>query len=84
MFLARRTASLSVLMFISWSSEHSILQNHLIDNLSTKDASPAPKLLLIAIEFFINHIAAAATTLHMNLLSDSVSSCTPIFPFSKY
>jgi hypothetical protein len=59
---------------------HSILQNHLIDNLSTKDASPAPELLLMAIEFFIDHVTAATRALHTNLLSGSVSSYPPIFP----
>lgn len=45
-----------------------ILQNHLVNNLSTKDASPSPKVLVGAEEFFVDHLALTTITLHDALL----------------
>jgi len=45
-----------------------IFQNHLINNLSTEDASPPPKVLVGAEEFFVDHLALTTITLHGALL----------------
>jgi hypothetical protein len=50
----------------------SILRNHLINNLSTENASPPVKLFLFPIEFLINHFPTAAMTFH---------TVTPVTPF---
>jgi hypothetical protein len=42
----------------------SILRNHLINDLSTENASPAVKLSLFRVEFLINHFPTAAMTPH--------------------
>jgi hypothetical protein len=43
----------------------SILRNHLINNLSTENASPPVKLFLFPVEFLINHFPTAAMALHV-------------------
>jgi hypothetical protein len=42
----------------------SILQDHLVNDLSTKDASPSEKLFTNTIEFFEDHGSATTMTLH--------------------
>jgi hypothetical protein len=41
-----------------------ILQNHLIYNLPAKDASPSPKILMGAEEFFIDHQTTTTMAIH--------------------
>jgi hypothetical protein len=45
-----------------------VFQNHRIDDLPAKDASPSPKMFVRAIEFFVNHMVTTAMALHRNLL----------------
>ena len=44
----------------------SILQNHLVDNITAVDASPAKKGFMRAMEFFVRHHATASGTLHLS------------------
>jgi hypothetical protein len=50
-----------------------ILQNHLVNNLSTEDAPPSKKFIAVAIEFFEDHDAAASMTFHINLLINKLT-----------
>jgi hypothetical protein len=50
----------------------SILRNHIINNLSTENASPPVKLSLFPVEFLINHFPTAAMAFH---------SATPVTSF---
>jgi len=43
----------------------SILQNHLVNNITAVDASPAEKGFVRAVEFFVRHHATASGTLHL-------------------
>ena len=45
-----------------------ILQNHLIDNLTAQDTPPSHIVLMGSVESFINHHTATTMTLHMKLL----------------
>jgi hypothetical protein len=45
-----------------------VLQNHLINNLSTQNASPSQKMLIGTIESFIDHYTTTTMTLHTTLL----------------
>jgi len=42
----------------------SILQDHLVNDLSTKDASPSEKFFTYTIEFFEDHDPTTTMTLH--------------------
>ena len=44
-----------------------VFQNHRIDDLPAKDASPAPKMFVRTVEFFVNHMVSTAMTLHRTL-----------------
>jgi hypothetical protein len=50
------------------SSADSIFQDHLVNNLSAVDASPAEEMLMRAIKFFKNHDTATTGTVHLSLL----------------
>jgi hypothetical protein len=50
-----------------------IVQNHLVNNLSTEDAPPSKKFIAVAIEFFEDHDSAASMTFHINLLIDQLT-----------
>jgi hypothetical protein len=45
-----------------------ILQNHLINNLSTQNASPSQEMLIGTIESFIDHHTTTTMTFHTTLL----------------
>ena len=45
-----------------------ILQNHLIDDFSTRDASPSRELFIETVELFVDHDTAATMALHATLL----------------
>ncbi len=45
-----------------------ILQDHLVNNLSTEHAPPPQKFFTDTIEFFEDHNAATSMTFHNNLL----------------
>jgi len=45
-----------------------IIEDHLVNDLSAKDASPAEKLFTDTIEFLEDHCTTASMTLHFNLL----------------
>jgi hypothetical protein len=45
-----------------------VLQNHLINNLSAQDTSPSRKMLMGSIESFIDHHTSTTMTLHKKLL----------------
>jgi hypothetical protein len=49
----------------------SILQDHLVDNLSAVDASPAKKIFVRTVEFFKGHHTLASRTFHFGLLKIS-------------
>jgi hypothetical protein len=46
-----------------------IFKNDLVNDLSTKDASPSEKFFAYAVEFFEDHDPTATFALHINLLS---------------
>jgi hypothetical protein len=46
----------------------SILQDHLVHNLSAIDASPPKEIFMRAIEFFISHDTVTTWTVHLSLL----------------
>jgi hypothetical protein len=46
----------------------SIIQDHLVDNLSAIDASPAKKILVRTVEFFKGHHPFTSGTVHLSLL----------------
>jgi hypothetical protein len=50
------------------SSADSIFEDHLVNNLSAVDASPAEEMLMRAIKFFKNHDTATTRTVHLSLL----------------
>ena len=52
-----------------------ILQNHLINNLSAQEPFPSYKVLMGSIEFFIDHHTTAMVTLHTRLLRIVFPSC---------
>jgi hypothetical protein len=45
-----------------------VFQNHRIDDLPAKDASPPPEMFVRTIEFFVNHMITTAMALHRDLL----------------
>ena len=45
-----------------------VLQNYLINNLSTQNASPSQKMFIGTIESFIDHYTTTTMTLHTTLL----------------
>jgi hypothetical protein len=46
----------------------SIFKDHLVNNLSTVDASPTEEMFLGAIKFFKSHDTVATGTFHLSLL----------------
>ena len=67
----RREAGISFSSFISILPIRpcmTVLQNHLINNLSAQDTSPSHKVLMGSIESFIDHHTTTTMTLHMKLL----------------
>jgi hypothetical protein len=48
-----------------WRS--TVFQNHRVNDLPAKDASPAPKMFVRTIEFFVNHMVSTAMALHRTL-----------------
>jgi hypothetical protein len=52
-----------------------ILQNHLINNLSAQDTFPSYKVLMGSIESFIEHYTTTTVTLHTKLLKIVFPSC---------
>jgi hypothetical protein len=45
----------------------SILQDHLVNDLSTKEAPPAPEEFTDTVELFVNHYASTSMTPHSAL-----------------
>jgi hypothetical protein len=49
-----------------------ILQDHLVNDVSTNNASPPEKFSIFTIEFFINHGTIASVAFHNTLLINNI------------
>jgi hypothetical protein len=56
----------------------SIIQDHLVDNLSAIDASPAKKVFMRAVKLLKGHHTLASRTVHLSLLK-IFETCTPSY-----
>jgi len=64
-------------------SPDSIFQDHLVDNLSAIDASPAKKIFVRTIEFLKGHHTLASRTFHLSLLKISCKLALHLIKGSK-
>ena len=62
----------------------SILQDHTINNLSAKDASPSEKLSIGTVEFFVDHNALTPVALHRILPNSEVAELSLVMRVSEY
>lgn len=61
----------------------SIIQDHLVDNLSAIDASPTKKMFVKTVEFFKSHHTLASRTVHLSLLKDFLELSLNLIKDSK-